>query len=371
MTAASADRIPVGTGKDRLWLLASLLALAVLAVLVTGTTQRGWTPGARIHVQLGADHYRVETAEAASLETFSRDYFATGAAAARTVLQRELTASVTQTFDQVRERLPEFADWYYSLGGEYSRLSMAALARLNLAEDGYVARRVEEMLFPDPAWQTALAQLSADAAGRLQVQGQALREGWLAELARRLEPDRVPAPLPGGAPAPVVTFRPAVFAATLQAQEQEIFAARLGLSTVAAAGVAARVAWQSAAARQAAVMGRAAGARVAGRGLGRAGAAAGGGMTACAAAGPYALGCAVVAGAVAWLATDWVLLRVDEALHRDTLLAALEHGLAEVEQQVQVAMLAAHDEAAAAYRAHVDEEIAMTFEPLRAGVAQP
>ncbi|NGX16164.1 hypothetical protein, partial [Wenzhouxiangella sp. XN24] len=264
MTAASADRISVGAGRDRLWTLASLLALAILAVLVTGTLQRGWTPGPRIHVQLGADHYRVESAEAESLEAFSRDYFNTGSAAARTVLQRELEAGVTRTFDQVRERLPEFADWYYSLGGEYSRLSMAALARLNLAEDGYVARRVEEILFPEPAWETALAQLSADAAARLQVQGQALRDGWLAELARRLEPKRVPAPLPEGADPAGLTFRPAAFAEALQAQEQEIFAARLGLSTVAAAGVAARVAWQGAAARQAAVMGRAAGGRVAG-----------------------------------------------------------------------------------------------------------
>src|SRR6056297_632806 len=225
MTAARADRLPAGPVTDRLWAVASLVVLAILAVLVTDTVQRNWTPGPRINVQLGEDHYRVEAAEAESLETFSRAYFNTGSEAARTVLQRELEAGVADTFDEVRARLPEFADWYYSLGGEYSRLSMAALARLNLAEDGYVAGRVAEILFPEPAWETALARLSADAAARLQVQGQALREGWLAELARRLEPDRVPAPLPEGAHPAGLTFRPAAFAQALQAQEQEIFAA--------------------------------------------------------------------------------------------------------------------------------------------------
>lgn len=371
MTATSADRYPAPTASEPLWLLASVVVLAILAGLVSSTAQRDWTPAPQVSVQLGTEHYRVDAAGAESLEAFSRHYFSTGTAAARTALQDELNASVARAFDEVRGRLPEFADWYYSLGGEYSRLSMAALARLELAEDGYVARRVAEILFPEAEWEAALARLSADATAGLQAQGDALREGWLAELARRLEPDRVPAPLNEDSTTPAVAFRPAAFAAALQAQEEEIFAARLGLSTVAAGGVAARVAWQSAAARRAAVAGRAASGRIAGRGLGRAGTAASGGLAACGAAGPYALGCAVVAGALAWLATDWALLRVDEALHRETLLAALEHGLAEVEQQVQAAMLAAHEEATAAYRKHVDEEIAVTFEPLRAGVVRP
>lgn len=371
MTATSAERFPARTAFDPLWAVASLVALAILAVMVTTTAQRGWTPEPQISVQLGAAHYRVDAAGAESLEAFSRDYFSTGTAAARAALQDELNASVARAFDEVRGRLPEFADWYYSLGGEYSRLSMAALARLELAEEGYVARRVAEILFPEAEWEAALTRLSADATAGLQAQGEALREGWLAELARRLEPDRVPAPLVEGESASPLAFRPAAFAVALQAREQEIFAARLGLSTVAAGGVAARVAWQSAAARRAAVAGRAASGRIAGRGLGRAGTAASGGLAACGAAGPYALGCAVVAGALAWLATDWALLRVDEALNRETLLAALEHGVAEVEKQVQAAMLTAHDQATAAYREQVDEEIAMTFEPLRAGLVRP
>jgi hypothetical protein len=90
-------------------------------------------------------------------------------------------------------------------------------------------------------------------------------------------------------------------------------------------------------------------------------------MTACAPAGPYALGCAVVAGAAAWLATDWALLRIDEAMNREALLAAMEAGVHELRVAMQEEMLAAYDAAAAEFRAGVEEEIALTFRPARAG----
>lgn len=48
-----------------------------------------------------------------------------------------------------------------------------------------------------------------------------------------------------------------------------------------------------------------------------------------------ALGCAVVAGTVAWLTFDWALLKAEEALRRDHMEAALKISLQELRSQVE------------------------------------
>jgi hypothetical protein len=338
MTAAGAENLDRPVASAGLLAMVCVVAMGALGWLVVEHPQRGWAPSPQVEVEFGDQHYRLAPSRAQWIEEFARLHFREGQAGGRALLEAELDAGLARVFDEVIGRLPAFGDWYYSLGGEYTRLSMAALARLNLADDGYVAGRAAAILFPSEAWESALHGLDQRVTSSLRAHQENLREGWLAELARRLEPDRVPAPLEaGGARAPAERVDIDAFGAQLLARERDILEARFALSTLAAGGAAAR-----------------------------AGAAAGSGMTACAPAGPYALGCAVVAGAAAWLATDWALLRIDEAMNREALLAAMEAGVHELRLAMLQEMLAAYDAAAAEYQAGVEEEIARTFRPVRA-----
>jgi hypothetical protein len=63
-------------------------------------------------------------------------------------------------FAGVRARLPEFVDWHYSLGGEYTRLGMAVLGALKLSDGEFVAYRATAMLFPDSVWDSELAHVA-------------------------------------------------------------------------------------------------------------------------------------------------------------------------------------------------------------------
>lgn len=341
-----------------------LAAGALLCWLAVTQPQRGWTPPAQVPVQLGEQHYRLDTARLEWIEAFSRLHFSAGQADGRVLLEAEVDKGLADAFDEVSRRLPEFADWYYSLGGEYSRLAMTALAWMNLADDGYVARRAAEILFPAEAWAEALDGVERRATGRLLAQQQAVRESWLAEIAARLAPHQVPAPLDGRASAQAEPVRLDSLDARVLAREREALETRVAVSSLVAGGVAARVAW-----RGVAGSGRAVVARGVGRGASKAMPAASGALAACSPAGPYALGCAVIAGAAAWVATDWLLLRADEAMNREALLAALEAGLAEVRRELLADMMAAYDAAAARLHADVEAEITRTFRPARAGLA--
>jgi hypothetical protein len=78
------------------------------------------------------------------------------------------------------------------------------------------------------------------------------------------------------------------------------------------------------------------------------------------------VGCALFAGAAVWLATDWALLKVDEQLHRDDLVAALEAGLAALREQIEQDLQRAYDERVASHYGVVAEEIHRSFVPARA-----
>ncbi len=350
--------------------LLCLVAAGALGWLVLAQPQHAWPPPPRLEVQLGDAHYRLDPARTAWIEAFAQRHFRAGHDAGRARLEARLDSGLELIFDDVIARLPEFGDWYYSLGGEYTRLSMAALARMNLADEGFVAARAAAILFPAEAWEDALGSLEQGLSADLRSHQEEVREGWLAGLAQRLGPYRVPAPVAAGDTAPMAAARIDDFGTQLLLRERELLETRVAVSTLAAGGVAAGTVWRGAAARAAAGSGRVAAGRAAGRGAARASAAAGGGMAACAPAGPYALGCAVVAGAAAWLATDWALLRVDEAMNREALLAAMAAGVHELRLAMLQEMMAAYDTVTAEYHADVEDDIANTFRPVRSG-AEP
>ncbi|HUF82106.1 MAG TPA: hypothetical protein VMN03_13305, partial [Burkholderiales bacterium] len=233
----------------------------------------------------------------------------------------------------------------------------------------FIAAKATTMLFPAEDWEQALARLDGRMLASLQDQRQHLRAQWLAELGDRLAPHRVPAPLNSAAVdarTEPVPLEGAI--ARWIGEEQQALAGRIRMSTVAGGSAAVgTVLWRRAAARAASASGRVIAARGASRTAARIGASATGGLTICAATGPAAAGCALLAGAAAWLATDWVLLRVDEAQHRDDLLAALDAGLGQLQAQMFDDVLAAYDAVTREQEALAGGAIEREFRPAQAG----
>ena len=364
LTELAADTTRRAFPEPRPGLLALLWALGSLGLLalVLGQPQQRWTPPAPAEVVLEGQHYRLDAPQLEWLRAFSALHFSEGRAAARGLLEAELERGLDEAFLAVRARLPGFADWYYSLGGEYSRLGMAALARMNLAEGDYIARKAAAMLFPPEEWQEALAALDRRMLARLHAHQERVRAEWLARLGEQLAPYRVPTPLraagDGGRAAPVQLDG---LVARLAAQEQQALEARFWQSTAAGGAVAGAVLWRQAAARAATATGRAVVARGAGRSAGA------GGVAICAATGPAAPGCAVLAFVATWVAADWALLQIEELRNRDELLAALDAGLDRLQDQLLADVLAAYDAVSLEQQARATAVIAGEFRPAQAG----
>lgn len=368
---------PASPGWNTLLYALVLAAAALLFWQMSTQIQRPWTERDMVDVTLGGEHYRLNTRQLAWLEDFSVAHFSGDAAEARRIVETQIDAQLDSTFRAVTARLPLFADWYYSLGGEYSRLSMAVLSSMDLAEGDFVARRAAEILFPDQVWTATLNQLDNNAAGMLEALQSSSREGWLLELQQRLAAQKVPPPIPGLTATMSVpdTLMLDSLATRLQTLDQQaVFETRTTLSTIGAIGVAGPALWRAVAARnavnaaRAAAVGGVAGgagrgtAAVAARGASRAGSAAAGAAV-CLPGGPIALACAAVAGAATWLATDWLLLRVDEALNRDELLTSLQTGLDDLRGGLEQELLRAYDERISVWQQATLVEIENGFSP--------
>jgi hypothetical protein len=342
----------------------------MLVWLATDREQLRHTPAAVHPLTLAGEHYRVDDGMLSWLLRYTELQFTDGEIAARELVAADLSQRLDGIFARVDQRIPAFADWYYSLAGEYSRLAMGALAWVNLSEPGYVAAQAATMLFPDEAWAADLGWLEHETTAQLLAHQQQVRKGWLAGLTDRLAPHRVPPPLPGAAasvPSGAEPLHIDRLLAQMAEREREALQTRVTLSTLAAGGAAAGPAlWRAAGARNPAAAGRAA-ARTAGRGASRAGSAAAGGTAICAPAGAAAVGCGLVAGAAAWLATDWLLLRLDEHLNRDELVESLQSGLAALRDQIERELIAGYDQALERHYSQVREEIRDGFVPARAG----
>jgi hypothetical protein len=373
LSNAEAAEAEGGSYRARSALLALVLAAALPGMLwlVVHEGQRAWQGAERVPVVLANEHYRVTTHQLNWLRDFSVLHFGAGKEDARALVEAEVDVRLAQIFAGVQARLPAFADWYYSLGGEYSRMGMAVLAGINLANGGFVADRAATMLFPDGVWQRELTVMDHETLAHLRVHQEAVRAAWLHELTSRLAHARVPAPLP----APLVLpgddraqelLRLDRLVQQLATREQDALQTRMTVSAAAASGAAAgSVLWRAAGRRATAAGARAVAARGAGRGAARAGTAAAGGAAVCAPGGPAAIGCALAAGAAAWLATDWTLLKIDEALHREALLDALESSLGELQEAMRHDILAAYDAMIAGHYDAVQDDIRNGFVPAR------
>lgn len=372
MTALQAEFRPHTAPAWRRCAAVLLLAAGIGALvwLIANYPQQTWQAPATVPVTLEGAHYRLAPDQLAWLSTFSELHFQEGEGAARQHVAAEVGEALDTAFAGVRQRLPGFADWYYSLGGEYARLAHAALSWIDPASGSFVAERATAELFPPNQWDVHLTNLDKAAFARLQAHQSAVREGWLAELSQRLSEHRVPAPLHQSDAARFTpdTVRVDVLLQELVSRERAALESRAAFATLAAGGVMLGPAvWRAASARSAAAGARVSATRAAGRGAARAGSAAASGAAVCTPGGPMALGCAVVAGAAAWLAADWTLLRIDEALHREALLQAMDESLELLRQDMEREILASYDALIAGQYGAAQDEIRRTFVPRRAG----
>jgi len=345
-------------------LLVLLTGLGLLTALVID--QRLWErllpahPGFGIVVE-GRD-FRVdgEVVEALALRSAGRARL--GSARAGVAVQDLVAAELDALFDDLAARVPEYADWYFSLKGEYTRLSLLIMQRTGFAGGDYLADRAADLIFGGEELGDRLAAIEDRAGMLLGAHAHEQRAAWLAELLQLTE-GRTLAET-GRAPAAVLVLDD--LAAEFGGHGNSEFQSRLSASSAGAgaAGIAApllaRLALRPAAT---AVAGSALAAKSAGRGAARAGTA-GASALGCAVAGPAALACAVVVGGTAWVAADWALLSVDEWRHREALIADWEQRLATLRAELEEALIEHYAQAIEAWRQGMETEVERTFSPL-------
>lgn len=347
-------------------LLTLLLVLACLFLFKQIMTQvpRQWSGNPGQIVELDDQYYRLNQAQMEWLASFTSERFNAAQTLSEERVHQQIDAQLDSLFARVSERLPLFADWYYSLSGEYSRMAMAALSTGKLVEGDFVARKAAEVLFPDPIWQGGLTRLENDSNAVLLDQQAQTRAAWLSEVQRLLATQKVPAPIAGLGDTHVRPELQPLDALLLELDELDALSPlrnRVAISSLGAAGVAGPALWRAVAARNALGSARVVAATSA-RGGSRLGGAAAGALL-CAPGGPVAVVCAAGAGVVTWLATDWLLLQLDEAWNKEELLRHMTAALLDLRLGLEAELLAAYEARIAAIGSASQAAISQTFSP--------
>jgi len=271
---------------------------------------------------------------------------------------RRVDATVTTLFANAEPGVDRYLDWYFSLLGEYQRLGgalvtgdVSQLLRAELERRVFGERDVEAIL------EDATRSIAGDSVARF--------EALVADVgAALLQSARVKPCLPD-----------AIDVVALRALDRDRFRA----SVAATGGVAMAIGARALAARAASAMA----ARVAAQQTFRAAASVGGKVaarragtitlaaaaaSACAPGGPLAALCALIAGAVSWIAIDEALIKIDELRMRDEMRAEILESVRTVEQELAADLKTQHqamiDELASGVAASVDR----VFVPARQGL---
>lgn len=316
-------------------LLLSLALMAVLVWLVGEQSQRPWQDRDSVHITASDQHYRLSRQELGQLQRFSEDYFRDRTALGRDSLMATTEAHLDRLFARVEGQIPAFLDWYYSLGGEYSRMGMSLASLLGWNEGNFVREKAEQMLFHDSHWEASLMTLEVRAKAALAQHDVRTREGWMERVMERLAPHQVPAPLHGTAPEHSDRPRLSMDALKQEMASVSLLSTNERLTLSSGGALAGVMLWRGTARGAAALSGRRLAARGVIRGTARVGAGAASGALMCAPGGPLALTCAVAAGTVAWVGLDWALLKGEEALRRDAMEVALRDSLEQLREEVE------------------------------------
>lgn len=278
------------------------------------------------------ESYHVRQSDAAKVAPLLEEQLTQQKLRALEEIQPKLNREIDLAFAEALARVPEFTDWYYTLGGEYTRYAKALTG--NMSE--FLEEQLEERVFQSAGLEEQIDASLASADGALlhhlesgvtQV-AELLRE-FASDSAIEEDPDRGALRVENSVD--VSSVLEEAMAVTSEDIAQEVVAgvAAVGVGTAVTKGVGAAITKQVAAK----VMGtqgmKAAGALLAklavklaakGAGAGSAGAAGAAAGTLC---GPGAVVCSPVLGAGAavatWLLVDKAFVEFDEVLHRDTL----------------------------------------------------
>ncbi|MGM0552638.1 MAG: hypothetical protein ACQETK_02340 [Pseudomonadota bacterium] len=341
----------------------TLLASLALLWLASQHEPRTWVGDQPLTLQLGEQRYQLDRQRLAALERYTLEWLEAGDTAAREHWQGRVDAELDAGFEALHARVPDVAEWYYSLGAEYSRLWRRGAQWMDESDPDAGARMLRERLLPEALWDAPLQELATTVEWGLDEQQRQVRDAWRLELADRLADARIPDPPPraGGSSAVEIEQGHALHAAL--DVDLERFDRRTGLAAKVAAGTGLATPL-IARAVQARLAARATQAGLA-RSLGRAGRAGTIGAGVCAWSGPFSLGCGVTAAGATIIGVDWLLLRLDETRHREHLEQALHEALDALHTETRLAWQQAIAERAEARHTASRASVENTFQPWR------
>lgn len=363
----SAPSDSAGPTRRQIPALLGLLVVGValwLAMDQRETLQGLWLPEPRVAVALGDREYELGASEAPDLEQLSRDHLRGSEERLRQELEELVATELDALFSDLHARVPHFADWYYSLGGEYARLSFWALDQAGITDGGYVIGRMQTLIFDQADYAERLARLHRAGALSIETRQQLARNEWLDHLLKRLD----------GRERQPVTGREPELRLSLDAMLPAVdggpgsdFETRLAVSGAAASGAgAATTAWRLFGRRTATAAGSRLTVRGASRGAARAATSTGAGAVLCAPGGPAAFACGLAAGGAVWLATDWGLLQLDALRNRDAMEDALHDAIATQRRDLEEQLLRHWHDVVEQHYQGMQREVERTFIPIRA-----
>lgn len=283
--------------------------------------------------------------------------------ATRAGLAVSVDAGLAPIFTAAQGQIPAFADWYYSLTGEYTRLAAAAFG--DLAE--LLTERLDELVFDPAGMAEALDALterlgseavSGVQAGAREVQALLLRLARSQALpaeAVAVTADWTPGERLGAQLAPFAAISPEDIAAHGAAASAGV-AAGVAVGGKLGSAVVAKAATSLAAKPSAALLAKVGvkSAAKAGGAMGAAGSGAALGAAICTgtvAGAAVSPACALVGGAVsgvaAWLLVDKAVVEADEHLHREGFEASLREALNEQRDVLRAELVGRYAEGAA------------------------
>ncbi len=266
-------------------------------------------------------------------------------------LRQQIDAAVDRAFAPVHGHVADFADWYYSLTGEYMRYAHAVGG--DMAE--YLEQRLRETVFLPAALDVNLdAMLMSLNAGLVQEMAQSG-----GRLAAKLQLFVAENSRPSGAGEAVIGDSlnlDQMFSSGLQLSTtdvgRQVFAtlAATGTGAAIAKGMGAAVVKKTVAEIAATKSFHAASAllvKLAAKSAVKGGGAlagAGAGAMICSPAGPGALVCGAIGGLVAWVAIDKAVIELDEALNRQLFEDDIHAAISVQQEQLKESLRQAYSE---------------------------
>ncbi len=296
------------------------VVVALLVLVMVGLGLRDWRKAPQLLVMDG--HYYVVTpAQQTLLMKAMTSFWEWQEASLQQQVAQAVREDITQLFAAARERVPQVVASYYSLGAEYERMLLAG-AQWLFQKPSNTHEDLRRQLLPELEEEAWFEQLLSKT-HRIEAAWQETSLKQWRTYVEQLLGEPLPTYMrPPKALTEISIEPPSALALAQQQfeQRQTISAAALGVGVVS--GVGARYAFTRMGRRQAASqLAKSASARI------------GGSALLCAPSGVGALGCAAV-GAVAWLVTDFALLKLEQHQQGSELEQALLMWLHEQEQSV-------------------------------------